>query len=576
MDPSIGPIALRLLYALGAISAAVMVGAPLAGVPNVVRLSAVPVSALLLLILILRPWRWTSAQWDRISSWSPSPRVFLTGALIVGVVLFWLVLTRFQSGSINAVDFTVYFDRPCHQTIHGRPLWVETADSVEYSNRSALAHHAYWAMLPICSLYAIHPTPYWLLALSAISVTFGAAYVVRVMQAVGAGGVLATATGLAFVLNDNTARTLSYGFHPEVLYAWFIPWLLYSGLRSRPLSFLAATVACVLVKEDAVLSIFAASVALGLLSYRSMTGGDRLLYLLFPLSLAVANLLAYYLVVLPLLTPDGQPVYAAFWASYGSSPTEMLTGMLGHPWAVASAVATSGLFWTVLRPHLFLSAVGWRWTLGAVPIAVLLGASDDPQLRAFGLYYSIPLVPFLAIGASVGASALTRRLFASDVRASLTAAAVVLLGAIVVAGASGGYSLRPWRRQVADLPAALAELPAESFVLVQSALYPHAGYDERVRLLTPETLGDPRYADATVITAPGLGTYPLQPEDQVTMTRRLSPVLVRSSGLVLAAPAVSYAAIHTHLNRTRSRFTLGLGQCAQPGGCLDGRMGGRR
>jgi hypothetical protein len=37
----------------------------------------------------------------------------------------------------------------------------------------------------------------------------GAAYVLRIMQRLGAGGALAGATALAFVLNDNTARTLN-------------------------------------------------------------------------------------------------------------------------------------------------------------------------------------------------------------------------------------------------------------------------------------------------------------------------------------------------------------------------------
>jgi hypothetical protein len=55
----------------------------------------------------------------------------------------------------------------------------------------------------------------------------------RIVQCLGGGGLLSTATALAFVLNDNTARTLNYGCHPEVLYAWFIPWMIEAGLRGR-------------------------------------------------------------------------------------------------------------------------------------------------------------------------------------------------------------------------------------------------------------------------------------------------------------------------------------------------------
>jgi hypothetical protein len=54
-------------------------------------------------------------------------------------------------------------------------------------------------------------------AVSAIAIVVGAVYVLRIVQRAGGSGVLASATALVFVLNDNTARTLNYGFHLEVL-----------------------------------------------------------------------------------------------------------------------------------------------------------------------------------------------------------------------------------------------------------------------------------------------------------------------------------------------------------------------
>jgi hypothetical protein len=41
-----------------------------------------------------------------------------------------------KSGEINGVDFTIYFDRPCFQTLQGHPMIVETADYPRYSNLS--------------------------------------------------------------------------------------------------------------------------------------------------------------------------------------------------------------------------------------------------------------------------------------------------------------------------------------------------------------------------------------------------------------------------------------------------------
>ena len=522
---------LALLMLIAVVAVAVLVGAPLVGWPRVVRLPAVLVPALMLAMVVLRPWRWSGSDWQALVEWVPSARMIRTGALVVGVLLLWLVLTRFQSGEINAVDFTMYFDRPCFQTLQGRPLFVETADFPAFSQRSSLGHHAYWGLLPVCYLYALRATPLWLLTLSIVAVTAGAVHVLRVMQYLGAGGVLATATALAFVLNDNTARTLNYGFHPEVLYAWFIPWLLDAGLRGNRRRFVAAALAAILVKEDAVLPLFAASVALGLNRFRAMNRVDRVVFLVLPVALSLANLGIYYSVVVPALTTDGLPLYATFWASYGPTPMRALAGMLTHPWRVLLESLRSGFFWTVILPHLFLPVIGWRWVLGIVPIVALFSASDNPQLRAFGIYYSIPLVPFLVIGASMGALTLARRFFADFGRARLMAAALILLGAVLVGSGNRGYSLRPWRAEIAAVPDALSRLADERVVLVQSGLYPHAGYDERIQLLTPATLQDPHYAGAAVLMAPMIGAYPFDPHDLGSL-HQLSPIRAMPGGLL--------------------------------------------
>ncbi len=161
--------------ALGALSLAVLLvvfGSPLLGWPRVVRLPAVLFPAIVLALLIARPWRWPDI--NRIAfEWQPSARFVRTAALVAGSLLFWYVLTRFRSGEINAIDFTVYFDRPCFQTTQGRPLFVEVSDTPGFSYRSELADHAYWALLPICSVYLINPSPLWLHALSAIATVAG-------------------------------------------------------------------------------------------------------------------------------------------------------------------------------------------------------------------------------------------------------------------------------------------------------------------------------------------------------------------------------------------------------------------
>ena len=455
------------------------------------------------------------------------------GVLATALVLFWIVLTRFESGSINAVDFTVYFDRPCIQTIHGHPLFVETADAPAFSQRTELAVHAYWAMLPICGLYWIHPTPQWLLAISVVSVVAGAIYILRIVGLTGGSGILACAAALAFVLNDNTARTLNYGFHPEVLYAWFIPWLLYAGLKRAPFQFLCAAILCAAVKEDACFPLFAAGVALALVDGRNMTWRVRALFLAAPTAIALANLAVYYGYVVPLLTPDGRPVYSSFWTNYGPTPLLALAAMVHQPLRVAADIGRSGFLTTAMPPHLFLPFLGWQWIVGLLPIVAVYGASANEQLRAYGLYYSMALVPFLTLGSAFGAQALARRVVARPA-VPFAAAAAIVLGALLVGSTDAGYSLRAWDPRVRSVPAALQMLTDRGVVLVQSALYPHAGYASSVQLLTAQSLAETAGVRRVVLLLPAAGAFPLTRQDTARLAGLASAF--RTPGDLVAVP----------------------------------------
>jgi hypothetical protein len=291
--------------------------------------------------------------------------------------------------------------------------------------------------------------------------------------------------------------------------------------------------ACVLVKEDAFLPIFGVAVALAFTRFRTMTWAERLLFLMLPTATALANLGVHYSWVVPSLTGQDRPTYAYFWGNYGPTPSLALLGMLTHPRSVLVDTVTSAFLTRVIVPHLFLPLVGWRWMVGVVPIVVIYGAAAAEQVRVFGIYYAIVLVPFLVIAATSGALTLARRLVTNPIYVRLAAAGVILLGALLVGSGDRGYSLRPWKREIAAVPVAVARLADESVMLVQSGLYPHAGYDERIRLLTRETLQDPRNAGAAILAVRGVNAYPLQPWELVPLTK-LPPIRPMPGGLLAA------------------------------------------
>src|SRR5688572_6874349 len=255
---------------LGLVVSAALVAFPLVGAPPVVRIAPILLSSAIVVALTSRPWAWTDADWAAVADWSPSARVVRVAAVLLGLTLFWFVLTRFRSGGINAIDFTVYYDRPTFQTLLGRPLFIESGDDPVRAYRTAFAVHAHWVMLPMAAFYLIWPSPLWLLGLSVLAVLAGSIYIFRIVTHTGAGGPIASASALAFALNDNTARTLNYGFHVEVLYAWFVPWLIYAGLSRRWRQFTIAALCCASVKEDAFLLLLAVAVTLLLVDFREI------------------------------------------------------------------------------------------------------------------------------------------------------------------------------------------------------------------------------------------------------------------------------------------------------------------
>ena len=486
---------------------------PAFGWPPVTRVSVVLLTAFCVLLAITRPWRASTGTLDQFATWSPSATVVWLAAIVSGALLLWFVLSRFYSGAINAIDFTVYYDRPTYQTAHGRLMYVESADDPVRAYQTYLSVHAHWVMIPLSFVYRVYPSPLWLLVLSVVAVVVGAVYTFRILQFLVTVTLLAAAAGLAFMLNDNTARTLIYGFHTEVLYAWFAPWALHAALTRRPWSFGVAALGCIAVKEDAFMVLAAVSVSLALLRFRAMSPWERVLYLAAPTAAALVNVVVYYGYLLPELRPAGS-FYANYWGSFGSTPRAAALGMLTDPWRVVSLTATSGFFLRVLLPHLFLPLAGWRWMGGVLPIVFLYGASDNEQMRDFGIYYAIVLVPFLVLASAEGV-ARVGRLFLRDPRVVQVAGAIVLVAGSLVGGlTSGGYSLRPWKPAVLEVAGTIDRLlETDARVLVQSGLYPHAGYDSRVQLLTPETLSAPANNGAFIVVAPTVGAWPLSGDD---------------------------------------------------------------
>jgi hypothetical protein len=169
-------------------------------------------------------------------------------------------------------------------------LFIESA-AIPFAASDYFAVPAHWIMLPMAAFYFVWATPLWLRPIGARRRS-GAIYIFRIVQHTGVGDAPSASAG--FRSERQTARTLNYGFHTEVLYAWFVPWLIYAGLSRRWKQFAIAAALCVSVKEDAFLPLFAAAVALLLVGGGSFTRFERFVYLPAPVAVALLNLAVFF------------------------------------------------------------------------------------------------------------------------------------------------------------------------------------------------------------------------------------------------------------------------------------------
>ncbi len=473
--------------------------------------------ALCLLALVPRAWRRALSGLLREGIAPVSP-----GALwmaVLAAVLFFarVVVGRYLALDLNAWDTTLFFDHPIATTLSGRLLFCD------YMGESYLGVHGSYVLVAFIPFYALVASPLWLLAAEAVAIAAGAAAGFLVVRRIVGDDLAAALIGVAFVLNGHTARAVQYGFHVEAFYplAIFLLWL--GLLARRPWLVAAGTLLAITVKEDSLLVLLGFSLAAALFHRRHRLAA----------AVAGTGITAFLLssrVVAPHFSgasPE-RPWYAFYWSTWGDSLPRAALGMASHPIALARALAHSGIP-HLLEPLLFLPLAGPEGLVAALPQLVPYGAADFRQLREFSIYYSLPVLPFLFLGAAYGLARLAKTL----PRRRIGALAVLLACALDGAG----YTFQRANPARAEIEPALASL-AERSVRVQGSLYPHAGYVPNRRVLDKT---HPVASGEAVLLATSTNPYPFTPAEMAALVSRLSadPERVRSEtphGLVLFVP----------------------------------------
>jgi hypothetical protein len=213
--------------------------------------------------------------------------------------------------------------------------------------------------------------------------------------------------------------------------------------------------------------------------------------------------------------------------------------MVARPWEVGKDVAESGLR-HLLETLLLLPLVGWEWLIAAAPAAVVYATASGDQLSRFNLYYSAPVIGFLALGTALGLTRIVDRLRrargALRTRRRLRTGAVLVLLVCAFDGPSYRFARdKPQRAEIRDL---VRSVPPGIPIGVQGSLLPHAGYSSTLRPLSRLSPLPPKSA---LLLDPGSNPYPFRASDIQDAIFRIKTessysVTETENGLVLAVP----------------------------------------
>jgi uncharacterized membrane protein len=411
-----------------------------------------------------------------------SRKTLILALIIVFAFLLRVTVSKWQALEVNAWDFSFASDRPIERTVHGQFLWSEDL------GKSMLKVHCNWLLLAFVPLYALLPSPWWLLIAQAAAIAAGVAALFHFTRAAFDDDVLAACVALAFLLNRYTARATQFIFIIDVFYPVALLVLFHAFLQKKKLLFLFALLLTVSIKEDAIVPLtgFALVAAIGYRRWRWAAAA---------MAAAVPVFLADYFVVL-----SGSPWYGSYWASYGATPLAALLGIVASPWKVLQRVFGGSI--DIFLSLALVPIAGWSWILAALPPLVLYGASDARQLHYFVLHYSMPLLPGLFAAIPFGAHRIAR---GNGDRRRIIGIVVLITSALV----GSTYELDEPKEERKFIRPLVAESGSRA-LYVQGALLPHAGYADNVRALHHK-IQPP--ANSAYLLCETCNPYPFTPEE---------------------------------------------------------------
>lgn len=280
-------------------------------------------------------------------------------------------------------------------SFHGNIFLLTDPNGTEQVSR--LAFHADFILVLLTPFYALWENPKMLLLIQTIIIAAGAFFVYLIARDVLKKSNLAVVFSFIYLLNPSVEFTNLYDFHAVTLVTTFFLATYYFFLKKRYTLFVIFAVLAALCKEQIwlIISLF------GLLVF--FVHKQRLIgSILFVCSAAMFYFLLWYAIP---QTLGGQHFALSYLSDYGTSPTEVVKGIVLSPDKILSTVLQEDRILYLKKLFLpvgYLPVLFPFFLIFAAPDLLINILSNNSQLHQIYFQYTATITPFIFLSAIYG------------------------------------------------------------------------------------------------------------------------------------------------------------------------------
>jgi|GEM_PF-5977943 len=366
--------------------------------------------------------------------------------------------------------------------------------------QSFLGYHVSIIFALLAPLYALCPTPTFLLILQGVLVMLGAWFLWRIAHHAGLRPMVSLALVCAFFFFRGMHESYFRGFQQEVLGMVFLLGFLWAHQSRRRTWGIILGLLALSCREDVAVFMLPLGLA-ACLSKKDRGWG------LGVCATCLAWISICYFRIIPAHTTGGMAGFDR-WTQYGDTVPAIAAYWLRHPAEILSHIFNL----KAIRLFLFLLCLPLVDPLALCAMAIpwiVNTTSSFPHQSQLGGAYGALFVPFLFLGA-------IRVLSRPKLRAALASHTAALVFFVVLIAIN--FRLPPLPESLQGAMAANAGMARLNHhlegrrVLAQGCVIPHLGWPAAYDMLgSPQAREDSTYD--VIVLAPGKNAWPLQPED---------------------------------------------------------------